>query len=39
MILPLYLVHLLYGEKVAKGVGKGLVIDWDVNDYEFAIVD
>ncbi|WP_421874912.1 DJ-1/PfpI family protein [Marinoscillum sp.] len=35
----LYLVHLLYGEKVAKGVGKGLVIDWDVNDYEFAIVD
>lgn len=34
----LYLVHLLYGEKVAKGVGKGLVIDWDVKDYQFVKV-
>ncbi len=27
----LYLVELLYGKKVADGVGKGLVIDWDLN--------
>lgn len=27
----LYLVEFLYGEKAAIGVGKGLVIDWDVN--------
>lgn len=28
----LYLVEFLYGEKAAIGVGKGLVIDWDVNE-------
>lgn len=33
--VSLYLVHHLYGDKVAKGVGRGLVIDWDVNDYQF----
>ncbi len=37
--VSLYLVHHLYGEKVAKGVGRGLVIDWDVNDYAFIRVD
>lgn len=37
--VALYLVHHLYGDKVAKGVGRGLVIDWDVNDYAFIRVD
>ena len=36
--VALYLVHYLYGDKVAKGVGRGLVIDWDVNDYDFVSV-
>ncbi|MEQ6168416.1 DJ-1/PfpI family protein [Ekhidna sp. MALMAid0563] len=36
--VALYLVHHLYGDKVAKGVGRGLVIDWDVNDYDFIRV-
>lgn len=35
--VALYLVHYLYGDKVAKGVGKGLVIDWDLSDYSFII--
>lgn len=35
--VALYLVHYLYGEKVAKGVGKGLVIDWDLTDYRYVI--
>lgn len=25
----MYLTHLLYGEKAAKGIGEGMVIDWD----------
>lgn len=37
--VALYLVHHLYGDKVAKGVGRGLVIDWNVNDYTFVRVD
>ncbi|MEO9869710.1 DJ-1/PfpI family protein [Ekhidna sp.] len=37
--VALYLVHHLYGEQVAKGVGRGLVIDWDLNDYDFIIVE
>ena len=37
--VALYLVHHLYGEKVAKGVGRGLVIDWDLADYEFVRVE
>ncbi|MEL7144971.1 MAG: DJ-1/PfpI family protein [Bacteroidota bacterium] len=37
--VALYLVHLLYGEKAAIGVGKGLVIDWQLSDYQFVIVD
>ncbi len=36
--VALYLVHHLYGDQVAKNVGKGLVIDWDVNDYAFLRV-
>lgn len=37
--VSLYLVHHLYGDKVAKGVGRGLVIGWDVNDYAFVRVE
>lgn len=37
--VALYLVHHLYGNDVAMGVGKGLVIDWDVNDYQFIRVN
>lgn len=37
--VALYLVHHLYGNEVAKGVGKGLVIDWNVNDYQFIRVN
>lgn len=37
--VALYLVHYLYGEKVAKGVGKGLVIDWDLVNYQFISVE
>ena len=37
--VALYLVHYLYGDQVAKGVGRGLVIDWDLNDYSFVIAD
>jgi transcriptional regulator GlxA family with amidase domain len=34
----LYLVHLLYGEEVAKGVGRGLVIDWKLSDLSYKII-
>ncbi len=34
--VALYLVHHLYGEQIAKNVGKGLVIDWDLSDYQFV---
>ncbi|WP_425389617.1 DJ-1/PfpI family protein [Ekhidna sp.] len=37
--VALYLVHHLYGVQVAKGVGRGLVIDWDLDDYSFVKVD
>ena len=37
--VALYLVHHLYGDAVAKGVGRGLVIDWDINDYQFLKVN
>lgn len=33
----LYLVELLYGNKVAKGVAGGLVIDWDLNNIAHEI--
>lgn len=35
----LYLSELLYGNKVAKGLAKGLVIDWDVTKVEHIIVN
>jgi transcriptional regulator GlxA family with amidase domain len=37
--VALYLVQHLYGHKVAKGVGKGLVIDWNLEDYQFIRVE
>ena len=37
--VALYLVHHLYGDKVAKGVARGLVIDWNVSDYSFVRVN
>ncbi|GAB4237407.1 MAG: hypothetical protein Tsb0034_12520 [Ekhidna sp.] len=37
--VALYLVHHLYGDQVAKGVGRGLVIDWNLNDYAFVKVN
>ncbi len=30
----MYLVELLYGKDVATGIGKGLVIDWDVSNIQ-----
>lgn len=33
--VALYLVHHLYGDQVAKNVGKGLVIDWNLDDYQY----
>ena len=33
----LYLVEYLYGQKAAIGVGKGLVIDWKLEDIDFII--
>ncbi|MEL7001465.1 MAG: DJ-1/PfpI family protein [Bacteroidota bacterium] len=35
----LYLSELLYGNKAAIGIGKGLVIDWDINDIQYVKVD
>ncbi|MEP1034119.1 DJ-1/PfpI family protein [Ekhidna sp.] len=37
--VSLYLVHHLYGDQVAKGVGRGLVIDWELSDYKFIRVE
>lgn len=37
--VALYLVHHLYGDQVAKGVGRGLVIDWELNDYKFLRIE
>lgn len=33
----LYLVELLYGEKAAKGIGRGLVIDWNAAEIEHEV--
>lgn len=33
----MYLVELLYGKDVATGIGKGLVIDWDVTTIEHKV--
>lgn len=35
----LYLVELLYGKKAADGIGKGLVIDWDLNTIKHVRVN
>lgn len=35
----LYLSELLYGKKAAEGLGKGLVIDWDVSKINFIKVE
>ena len=37
--VSLYLVHHLYGKNVAEGVGRGLVIDWNLSDYSFLRVE
>ena len=37
--VAIYLTHVLYGEKAAKGIGRGLVIDWNLSDYQFVIAD
>ena len=34
----LYLVELLYGKEAAIGIGKGLVIDWDLRTVDHLIV-
>lgn len=34
----LYLSELLYGNKAARGIARGLVIDWDVNDIKHVTV-
>lgn len=33
----LYLCELLYGEKAAQGIGRGLVIDWDLDEVEHEV--
>ena len=35
----LYLCELLYGKKVADGLARGLVIDWDINEIEYVRVE
>lgn len=37
--VALYLVHHLYGLQIARNVGKGLVIDWDLADYQFLRIE
>ena len=32
----LYLSELLYGEKAAIGIGRGMCIDWDRDDIDFV---
>lgn len=34
----LYLTEMLYGKKVADGIARGLVIDWDVNEIPKVVV-
>jgi transcriptional regulator GlxA family with amidase domain len=36
---PMYLCELLYGEEVARGIGRGLVIDWDADEIEHLVID
>jgi hypothetical protein len=35
----LYLAELLYGTRVAEGIARGLVIDWDLKGIKFRKVD
>ncbi|MTI20621.1 glutamine amidotransferase [Fulvivirga sp. RKSG066] len=35
----LYLAEILYGKEVAKGLGRGLVIDWDLSKIDYIKVD
>lgn len=35
----LYLSELLYGKKAAEGLGRGLVIDWDLSNIHFVRVE
>lgn len=35
----MYLVHVIYGEKVAKGVGKGMAIDWEPESQNRLVVE
>jgi len=35
----LYLIELLYGEKAARGIAGGLVIDWDLNKVAYIKVE
>lgn len=37
--VAMYLVHHLYGESVARGVGKGMVIDWPDSDLTYLVVE
>ena len=37
--VAIYLTHILYGEKAAKGIAGGLVIDWKLSDYQFVRVE
>lgn len=34
----LYLAEMLYGKKVADGIARGLVIDWDVNEVPKVVI-
>jgi len=34
----LYLTEILYGEKAAQGIGRGLVIDWDADAVSHSVV-
>jgi len=35
----LYLAELLYGKKVAEGLGRGLVIDWNLSSIDYLVVE
>ena len=35
----MYLCELLYGEKAVKGIGKGMVIDWDLRNVRHVIIE
>ncbi len=37
--VALYLCELLYGSATARGIGRGLVIDWKLDDVEHVVVE